>query len=48
MPFPPIKVGEKVRIAPNHSCLTVAAHDRYFVTDDNDTVAAVWPRVNGW
>ncbi|MGH7083777.1 MAG: alanine racemase [Acetobacteraceae bacterium] len=48
VPFPAIKVGEKVRVAPNHICLTVAAHDRYFVTDDNDTVAAVWPRVNGW
>lgn len=48
MPFPALKVGAKVRIAPNHVCLTVAAHDRYFVTDDNATVAAVWQRVNGW
>ncbi len=48
LPFPALKVGEKVRVAPNHVCLTVAAHDRYFVTDDNVTVAAVWQRVNGW
>ncbi|MGH7068043.1 MAG: hypothetical protein ACREFO_18920, partial [Acetobacteraceae bacterium] len=48
LPFPAIKVGEKVRVAPNHTCLTVAQHNRYYVTDDNETVAAVWPRVSGW
>ncbi len=47
-PFPALKVGDKVRVVPNHTCLTAAAHDRYFVTDDNVEVAAVWPRVNGW
>ncbi|HUC18197.1 MAG TPA: alanine racemase [Acetobacteraceae bacterium] len=48
LPFPTLKVGDKVRVAPNHVCLTAAAHDRYFVTDDGETVAAVWPRINGW
>jgi D-serine deaminase-like pyridoxal phosphate-dependent protein len=43
---PPI--GAKVRIAPNHTCMTAAAHDRYFVVDGGETVVAVWPRVNGW
>ena len=41
-------VGSKVRVAPNHACMTAAAHDRYFVTDDGVAVAAVWGRVNGW
>ncbi len=41
-------VGGKVRVAPNHACMTAAAHDRYFVTDDGVEVAAVWGRVNGW
>jgi len=46
---PNLPIGSKVRVAPNHSCLTAAAHDRYFVVDDgDDTVVAVWPRVNGW
>jgi len=46
--FPALKVGDKVQVAPNHVCLTAAAHDRYFVTDDGETVAAVWPRIHGW
>ena len=41
-------IGDKVRIAPNHTCMTAAAHDRYFVTDGSDAVTAIWPRVNGW
>ena len=43
-----LAVGDKVRVAPNHACMTAAAHDRYFVTDDGVAVAAVWERVNGW
>jgi len=46
--FPALAVGDKVLVAPNHICLTAAAHDRYFVTDDGVGVAEVWPRVNGW
>jgi D-serine deaminase-like pyridoxal phosphate-dependent protein len=48
LPHPALPVGAKVRIAPNHACLTAAAHDRYFVVDDADAIAAIWPRVNGW
>jgi D-serine deaminase-like pyridoxal phosphate-dependent protein len=43
-----LPVGGKLRIAPNHTCMTAAAHDRYFVVDGDDTVVAVWPRLNGW
>lgn len=43
-----LPVGARVRIAPNHACHTAAAHDRYFVVDGDDAVAAIWPRVNGW
>jgi len=42
------KVGDKLRIAPNHICMTAAAHDRYHVVDGGKDVVAVWPRVNGW
>ncbi len=45
--MPPI--GTKFRILPNHTCLTAAAHDRYFVIDDDsETVTAIWPRTGGW
>jgi D-serine deaminase-like pyridoxal phosphate-dependent protein len=43
-----LKVGDKLRIAPNHTCMTAAAHDRYHVVDGGEDVVAVWPRVNGW
>jgi D-serine deaminase-like pyridoxal phosphate-dependent protein len=45
---PALKVGDKLRVAPNHTCMTSAAHDRYFVVDGDETVVAIWPRVNGW
>ncbi|MDE2334406.1 MAG: alanine racemase [Rhodospirillales bacterium] len=41
-------IGSRVRIAPNHTCLTSAAHDRYYVVDGGDDVVAVWPRIHGW
>jgi D-serine deaminase-like pyridoxal phosphate-dependent protein len=43
-----LPIGGRVRIAPNHTCMTAAAHDRYYVTDGEDEVVAVWRRVNGW
>jgi D-serine deaminase-like pyridoxal phosphate-dependent protein len=43
-----LRVGDKLRIAPNHTCMTAAAHDRYHVIDGGDVVVAVWPRINGW
>ncbi len=47
-PFPELPIGAKVRVMPNHACLTAAGHDRYHVVDGGDEVAAVWTRVNGW
>ncbi len=41
-------VGSRLRIVPNHACLTAAAHDRYYIVDGSDAVVAVWPRMNGW
>jgi D-serine deaminase-like pyridoxal phosphate-dependent protein len=49
-PYHPLDlpVGAKLRIAPNHTCMTAAAHDRYCVVEGSDEVIAIWPRVNGW
>ena len=41
-------VGTRLRVLPNHACLTAAAHDRYHVIDGLDEIVAVWPRMNGW
>ncbi|MDR3531180.1 MAG: alanine racemase [Rhodopila sp.] len=43
-----LPIGGKLRIAPNHTCMTAAAHDRYFVVDGDQDVVAIWHRVNGW
>jgi D-serine deaminase-like pyridoxal phosphate-dependent protein len=49
LPFEALPVGAKVRVLPNHACLTAAAYDRYHVVDGAaDEVVAVWPRVNAW
>eukprot|EP00697_Spironema_sp_BW2_P006073 gnl/Spiro4/18448_TR9873_c0_g1_i1.p1 gnl/Spiro4/18448_TR9873_c0_g1~~gnl/Spiro4/18448_TR9873_c0_g1_i1.p1 ORF type:complete len:409 (+),score=75.99 gnl/Spiro4/18448_TR9873_c0_g1_i1:37-1263(+) len=44
----PVTVGQTVRIVPNHSCLTCACHDYFFVVDGSDVVTAVWRPVRGW
>jgi D-serine deaminase-like pyridoxal phosphate-dependent protein len=43
-----LPIGAKLRIAPNHTCMTAAAHDRYFVVDGEQDVVAIWHRANGW
>ncbi|MEO8576332.1 MAG: alanine racemase [Gemmatimonadales bacterium] len=48
LPFDELPVGTKVRIAPNHACLTAAAHSKYYVVDGGDEVIDVWDRVNYW
>ncbi len=40
-------VGAKLRIVPNHSCLTAAMHDRYHVVRGANVVAE-WKPVKGW
>jgi D-serine deaminase-like pyridoxal phosphate-dependent protein len=42
------RIGDKVRVAPNHTCMTVAAHTKYHVVDGGQEVIGVWDRVNHW
>jgi D-serine deaminase-like pyridoxal phosphate-dependent protein len=46
--FERLPIGTQVRIAPNHACMTAAAHERYHVVDGGTEVLAVWERCNGW
>ena len=46
--IPELRIGDRVRILPNHACATAAQHDCYHVLDDNNLVAANWPRFRGW
>jgi D-serine deaminase-like pyridoxal phosphate-dependent protein len=45
--FQQLPVGAKVRILPNHACMTAAAYDRYHVLDGTNVVEQ-WDRTNGW
>jgi D-serine deaminase-like pyridoxal phosphate-dependent protein len=52
LPLHRLKIGAKLRVLPNHACITAAAYDRYHVVDSDldggETVVATWDRVNGW
>ena len=43
----PPPVGTKIRIVPNHSCLTAAMFDRYIVVE-NGAAVDEWRPVRGW
>lgn len=47
-PFPSLKVGDLIRVAPNHTCMTAAAHNSYNIVDGDEQIRTVWGRVNGW
>ena len=46
--IPELRIGDRVRILPNHACATAAQHDQYYVMDEKNAVAATWPRFRGW
>jgi D-serine deaminase-like pyridoxal phosphate-dependent protein len=42
-------VGTRIRILPNHACLTAAPYDRYWLVRGQDTnVLGEWSKVTGW
>jgi D-serine deaminase-like pyridoxal phosphate-dependent protein len=45
--FGRVSIGTKLRIVPNHSCLTAALFDRYWVVE-NERVVEEWRPVRGW
>ncbi len=47
-PFERLPIGARVRVFPNHVCLTAAMYDTYQVIDGGDEIVASWPRINGW
>src|ERR1700751_838670 len=48
LPWDDLPIGAKVRVLPNHACLTVAPFDRYHV-DRGDGLAEVeWEKIRGW
>jgi D-serine deaminase-like pyridoxal phosphate-dependent protein len=47
-PYDALPIGAKVRILPNHACITAAAHPAYQVVEGGPEVIARWERVSGW
>jgi D-serine deaminase-like pyridoxal phosphate-dependent protein len=48
-PFDQLPVGTRVRVLPNHACMTAAMYDAYHVVDGHDDqLVGTWPRINGW
>ena len=47
--LPDLKLGDRVRILPNHACATAAQHAFYRVVQkDSFWVEDTWPRIGGW
>jgi D-serine deaminase-like pyridoxal phosphate-dependent protein len=42
------RIGERLRILPNHACATAAQHADYHVVDGSREVVARWERFGGW
>lgn len=46
-------IGQRLRVWPNHACITAAMHNWFLVVDSRnvgreDEIVDVWPRWNGW
>jgi D-serine deaminase-like pyridoxal phosphate-dependent protein len=47
-PWDSLPIGAKVRVLPNHACLTVAPFDRYQVDRGDGQADEVWEKIRGW
>ena len=48
-PFDELSVGSRIRVLPNHACMTAAMYDTYnVVRGTNGDNIDVWTRINGW
>lgn len=45
--FDRLPVGARVRVLPNHACMTTAMYDRYIVTEGAEPVGE-WDKTGGW
>jgi D-serine deaminase-like pyridoxal phosphate-dependent protein len=52
MPYGNMPIGTRVRILPNHACITAAAYEKYYVVDSDldggKAIVDVYDRINGW
>ncbi len=48
IPFDKLPIGSRVRVLPNHACMTAAAYTHYYVVEGDDRVVDTWSRTGGW
>ncbi|MGQ0558171.1 MAG: alanine racemase [Sphingosinicella sp.] len=48
LPFDRLPIGARVRILPNHVCMTAGAYDRLLVVDAGRDIADEWDKATGW
>ena len=49
LPFGELRVGSQVRVLPNHSCMTAAPYECYYVVSgSSDRIEARWEKTRGW
>jgi D-serine deaminase-like pyridoxal phosphate-dependent protein len=47
--FSKYPIGSKIRVYPNHACMTAAAHEKYHVINgQSNEILAEWNRCKGW
>lgn len=46
--FDALPVGSRVRVLPNHACMTAAMYEHYQLIGEGGALAGRWPRTNGW
>lgn len=49
LPFDELPIGSRVRVLPNHVCMTAASYERYYVTDGAGLeIVGEWHKASGW
>ena len=48
LPFDRLPIGAKVRILPNHVCMTAGAYDHLLVVENDTDILATWDKAFGW
>ncbi len=46
--FARLPIGAKLRILPNHVCMTAAPYDHYLVVDGGSEIVDRWDKISGW
>ena len=47
-PFDRLPIGARVRILPNHVCMTAAAYDKLLVVEKGTEIKSFWDKALGW